>query len=257
MIFLIGQDVLLYFAFKYEGDWDLIYQAIKNKEKIDEKALNLYKENMKYKYITLLDEKYPICLKNSFKPPFVLFYYGDITLLSSSHKITVVGSRNCTKYGEEVTRTICAELSKKSYVIVSGMARGIDSIAHKSAINVNGKTIAVLGSGINYCYPKQNKFLYEIMKKEHLILSEYPDNLIARKENFPQRNRIIAAIGDGVFIPECQKSSGTSITISYALNLGKEVFCVPFPINISNGNNKLIKDGAILVETSIDIINEL
>ena len=255
MIFLLnGREVLLYFSLKYAGDWDKIYLALEHKEKFDEEEFVKLKVSLKSFYVTILDDNYPECIKQTFKPPFVLFYYGNWDLMYLK-KITVVGSRDCSDYGKEATQMLVEELAKNDYVIVSGLARGIDAIAHKSAIDVMGKTIAILGSGIDCCYPKQNMSLYEKIKNDHLLISEYPYDTPASKDNFPKRNRLLAAIGDSLLVPEFKMPSGTSITISCALNLGKEIYCVPFPINKENSNNKLIKDGATLIEKATDIID--
>jgi len=257
VIFLLtGQDILLYFALKHLGDWDKIYASIKNKDRFDEEEFISLKTKLKSFYITIIDDTYPEYLRHSFKPPFVIFYYGNLDLLMLNNRITVVGSRDCSSYGEQSTQMIVSELAKENYVIVSGLARGIDTIAHKAAIDAMGKTIAVLGSGIDYCYPKQNKALYEKIKNEHLLISEYPFDECASKDNFPKRNRLLAAIGNAVLVTEFKMPSGTSITISCALNLGKDIYCVPFPINKENSNNKLIKEGAIIVTSAFDIIED-
>ena len=257
MIFLLtGQDILLYFALKHLGDWDKIYTSIKNKDRFDDEEFISLKTKLKSFYVTIIDDSYPEYLRHSFKPPFVIFYYGDLDLLMLNNRITVVGSRDCSSYGEQATQIIVSELAKENYVIVSGLARGIDTIAHKAAIDAMGKTIAVLGSGIDYCYPKQNKALYDKIKNEHLLISEYPFDECASKDNFPKRNRLLAAIGNAVLVSEFKMPSGTSITISCALNLGKDIYCVPFPINKENSNNKLIKEGAILVTSAFDIMED-
>lgn len=255
MIILNQRDTLLYFTLKYRGDWDEVYAAIRKKLPVNEEEFQVLKSNLKSDYITILDTEYPLSFKVVNKPPFVIFYYGDINLLNLP-KITVVGSRDYSSYGLKGCQKICKELAK-NYVIVSGLARGIDSIAHESALATSGKTIAILGSGIDCCYPKQNQELYETIKKEHLLLSEYPNDLIPQKENFPKRNRLLAALGDAVFIPECKNKSGTLITITLALNYGKTIYVLPFPIDIDVKNNELIKEGATLVEKASDIIEEL
>lgn len=217
-----GRDIIAYLALKHNGDWDSIYKDIHDKayagseEKIKE-AL----EKLKCNYITIIDDEYPKCLKLNYKPPFILFYYGDITLLNNcENNVAVIGSRQCSSYGIEMTEKIVSSIAR-DVTIVSGLARGIDSIAHKSAINSGGKTIAVLGSGIDYCYPKENRALYEEIKNNHLLLSEFPFMCEPNKENFPFRNRIIAALSKVVVVTEASYKSGTSTTVSWALELGK------------------------------------
>ncbi|MCI6357858.1 MAG: DNA-processing protein DprA [Erysipelotrichaceae bacterium] len=254
---LKARDVLLYFSLKYIGDWDKIYSAIRNKEKFDENEYILLKSEVKSNYITMLDDEYPESLKNIHKPPFVIYYYGDINLLKNDKLITIVGSRDYSEYGEYCCVSITKELVTKGYVVVSGLARGIDVIAHNVALENEGKTIAILGSGIDYCYPKQNSKTYEQIKEKGLLMSEYPNNFTAIKENFPKRNRILAGLSPNLFAPEFKINSGTSITISLALSYGKNIFCPPHPISSMTGNNILIKEGAMLVETANDIIFEI
>lgn len=251
-----GNEILLYLSIKYQGCWDDIFAAIKNKEAITHQDIINAKNSISCNYITLLDEKYPKQLKNIFKPPFVLFYYGDINLISNmNYNLAIVGSRDCKENNAILTAKIILELKNK-YVIVSGLAKGIDSIAHKSSIDNNGKTVAVLGCGIDYVYPKNNRQIYENLKKDHLLISEYPNDLSPKPEYFPFRNRIIAGLCWGVLIPEVKVNSGTITTIGHALNQGKEVFV--FPQEIGNGtyNNHLISEGAILVESAEDINDE-
>lgn len=255
MITLNQREVLLYFALKYNGNWDEIYESIKKKLPIIEEEYQILKSSLKSNYFTILDTEYPLSFKGVNKPPFVIFYYGDINLLNMP-KITVVGSRDYSAYGSKGCQKICKGLAT-NYVIVSGLARGIDSVAHLSALEASGKTIAILGSGIDCCYPKQNQELYETIKKDHLLLSEYPNDLIPQKENFPRRNRLLATLGDAIFIPECKNKSGTLITITLALSYGKTIYVLPFPINIETMNNQLIKEGATLVESADDIIEDL
>lgn len=254
---LTADEILLYLSLKYEGDWDKIYEAIKLKKDFSEQEFLSLKIKNKSNFITILNENYPSILKDCYKPPFVLFYYGNIELLKTNKKITIVGSRNCSQYGEVCVMNITKELVHNGYIIVSGMAKGLDSFAHQVALDNGGKTIAVLGTGIDLCYPKQNLGIYEKIKKTGLVISEYPIDTKVIKDNFPKRNRILAALGDGVFVPEFKANSGTGITISLALNLGKPIFCTPHPINNETANNSLIKDGAILVENANDIIFEL
>jgi len=255
VIILNQREILLYFALKYNGNWDDIYEAIKKKLPIIEEEFHALKSKLKSNYFTILDAEYPLSFKGVNKPPFVIFYYGDINLLNLP-KITVVGSRDYSTYGLKCCQKICKGLAK-DYVIVSGLARGIDSVAHLSALDASGKTIAILGSGIDCCYPKQNQELYDTIKNEHLLMSEYPNDLIPQKENFPKRNRLLAALGDAIFIPECKNKSGTLITITLALSYGKTIYVLPFPIDIDTMNNQLIKEGATLVENANDIREDL
>ena len=172
-------------------------------------------------------------------------------------RIAIIGSRSNSEYGEKAATEICKDLVKEDFIIVSGLAKGIDSIAHKSCLNNGGKTIAVLGNGLNVIYPKENNDLYKEISEKGIIISEYPPNTPPDKENFPNRNRIISALSEGVVVIESKEKSGTMNTVSHALENGKQVFCVPERINYGSGCNKLIKEGAKLIESAKDILEEL
>ncbi len=248
------EELVLYFALKYEGDFQKIYNALLNKERVDENLKIELKRRMKCQYTTIFSLDYPEQLKNINCPPFVLFYYGDLSLVKNK-LISVVGMRDLSNYGQKATEYFVRELVKESYVIVSGMARGIDTVAHQTAIAQGGKTIAVLGTGIEYCYPKSNKMLYEMLKKDHLILSEYPFMVSPQRKLFPFRNRIVSGLSRAVLISEAKLKSGTMITAGYALEQGKDVYCVPARFYDWQGCNELIKQGAKLV-TNIEDIRE-
>ncbi len=254
---MTGRDILIYLAIKYEGNWDNIYGAIKRKEPIDDTSFNDLLATLKANTITIIDKNYPDHLKQAHKPPFVLFYYGDLSLLEHPQEtIAFIGSRKASEYGKKMTRVIVADLAKKM-VIVSGMARGIDAVAHETAINSKGKTIAVLGSGIDYCYPRENFDLYNNIKENHLLISEYPNKVAPDHSQFPLRNRIIAMLSKSVVVGEADIKSGTLITVSYALSQGRDVCCVPYPADISSACNSLIKQGAKLVENANDVYEEM
>lgn len=250
------EKILVYFAIKYEGDWDRIYKAINMKEKVDSDEMESMLENHNEKYITLISDNYPSKLKNIYKPPFVLFYRGDESLFEEM-SIAVIGSRENSEYGEKVTKDLTAQLVDKKCSIISGLAQGIDAIAHKTALEKNGKTIAVLGNGLDVIYPSCNKELQKEIELKGLVISEYPNKVQPNKENFPIRNRIVAGLSSGVLVTEAKKKSGTMITVARALEMGKEVFCVPNNLYDESGCNTLIKEGAKLVENANDILNEL
>lgn len=251
-----GREILIYLSLKYEGNWDDIYHALTIKEVFDIEEANRQIKLLKSNAITIIDEEYPDCLKKSFHPPFVLFFYGNIELFKEINVVAVIGSRKCSKYGENMTRSIVKGLSYYS-TIVSGLAKGIDYIAHDETINNGGKCIGVLGSGIDLCYPNTSKDLYDRIKKDHLLISEYPNSTLPKKENFPNRNRIVAALSKGVVVTEAYKQSGTLITVGYALALGKDVCCVPYLATDDSSCNYLIKEGAALVQSASDVMLEL
>ena len=214
---------------------------------------------MKYRIIRLdfNSKYYPVKLKNISSPPKELFCLGNLELLNCK-SIAVIGSRNYSGYGERAAKEFSYNLAKEDVCIVSGMARGIDSFAHEAALDAKGKTVAVLGSGLDVIYPRENKILYEnIIKNNGLIISEYPLGTKPSRQNFPARNRIISGLSDGVLVIEARKNSGTNITVDFALDQGKDVFVIPGNIysNTSDGTNFLIKEGAIPVTSYKDIIN--
>ena len=250
--------ILVYFAIKYEGEWDSIYAAINKKERVDPVEMEKVLSKNTSKYVTLIDDKYPARLKSIYKPPFVLFYKGDFELLNGSERyIAVIGSRKNNDYGKNVTSKLVSELVKENVIIVSGLASGIDSIAHKCSLDNGGKTIAVVGSGLDRVYPLENEGLQNDIYSNGLVVSEYPSFIESKKDNFPKRNRIIAGLSDGVLVTQAKKKSGSMITVSRALEMGKEIFCVPDIIGVDSGCNQLIKEGARLVENAYDVLSEL
>ncbi len=252
-----GREVLLYLSLKHKGEWEEVREAIFKKEKIDKEAAKIAVAECEDKYITIIDEEYPTCFKDINKPPIVIFYRGDISLINDkNNKIAVVGTRKCSEYGASMTKNLVRELSK-DFIIVSGLAEGIDAISHECALDNGGKTIAVLGSGIRNCYPYKNKELYKKLEDTQLILSEYPYDTPPNKEHFPFRNRLIAGLGDALLVTEAYPRSGTLITVGYALMFGKDIFCVPYSAGSNSYCNKLIKEGAKLTESAKDVFDDI
>lgn len=207
-------------------------------------------------YVTFYSDDYPELLKNIFDPPPVLFYIGDISIQGIT--IAVVGSRKPSYYGIKAANKIAGDLAASGVIIVSGMARGIDSTAQWAAVNAGGKTIAVLGCGVDVIYPPENRGLYEKIIKTGLVISEYPPGTQPIAGYFPQRNRIISGISRGVLVIEAGEKSGSLITVQMALEQGRDVFAVPGNIfsAMSVGCNRLIKDGAKLVASAQDVMEE-
>lgn len=245
------RELLVYLAWLYQGDYNKIKKAIEENEQYDNQLIKQTIKQISSNYVTILDDDYPQTLRALKDPPFVLFYYGDLSLTRQAC-LAMIGMRMCSNYGKEMAEYFTNEL-KDDFVIVSGMAKGIDSICHKAS----KKTIAVLGCGIDYCYSKENSELYETIKKNGLVISEYPSKTSPRPYYFPWRNRIVAALGDGVVVIEAKKKSGTMITVGHALELGKPIFAVPCRINDHSGTLSLIKDGAFCLESPKDIREEL
>lgn len=214
----------------------------------------------KVEFIPFGDKYYSERLKKIDSPPIGLFTKGDQKLLIGPQIIAVVGARKITSYGRQVTENLVAELCRAGLVISSGMALGVDGVAHKAAIDNHGLTIAVLGCGVDCPYPRENEKLYEeILDSNGLIISEYPLGMPASPGTFPSRNRIIAGISSSVLITEAAEDSGSLITAKEAINQDKTVFAVPGPITsqMSKGALKLLKNGAKLVQSGRDILEEL
>ena len=210
------------------------------------------------KIIKLGDKDYPQNLLKIYDPPNQLYILGNYKILNDLG-IAMVGSRNCTKYGEQTAKSLAHNLAKYNINVISGMARGIDSASHIGCIMGKGKTIAVLGSGFNHIYPKENMQLFnKILESGGAIITEYEPDTIPDKKNFPRRNRIISGLSQAVVVVEAAERSGSLITAELALEEGKDVFAVPGNINspLSIGTNELIKDGAKLVTNVFDILEE-
>ena len=209
--------------------------------------------------ISIHDPRYPARLRQIFDPPLLLFAIGRTELLSS-HSVAIVGTRRPTPYGLAATERLSSDLAKAGLTIVSGMARGIDTAAHKAALVEEGHTIAVLGCGVDVLYPSENRKLYDEIAIRGLLVSEFPMGAPAYPQNFPIRNRIVSGLSHGVVIVEGAQHSGSAITAKLAMDQGREVFAVPGNITskMSWGPNLLIKDGgAKLVQEWTDITNEL
>src|SRR5580692_5337021 len=208
--------------------------------------------------ITLGDARYPEALRKIFDPPPVLFARGTPELLSSVC-VGVVGTRHPTPYGVAAAEKLSGDLARAGVAIVSGMARGIDTVAHKAALAAEGKTIAVLGCGVDIVYPSENRKLAAEIAARGLIVSEFPMEATAFPQNFPIRNRIISGLSSGILVVEGAQYSGSSITARLAIDQGREVFAVPGNITskMSWGPNLLIKQGAKLVQDWNDVVVDL
>ena len=232
---------------------------------IDTKALVQFAQDqvqralsLQVKILTLDDTDYPQQLKEIYAPPPVLYVKGDCSVFKQC-AIAVVGTRRCTTYGKSVTTTLVKDLVAKHVVIVSGLAHGIDTVAHTVCLDAGGKTIAVLGSGIDTCYPKDNQVLLDRIVDSGAVISEFPLGAKPEQYNFPRRNRIIAGCCAGVVVVEAPAKSGSLITAHYALQQGREVFAVPGSIfsDGSAGPLYLIKQGATAVSGAGDILESI
>lgn len=213
---------------------------------------------MTIKKIALKSKDYPKNLKNIYNPPPQLYVNGKL-LEEDAMAVGIVGSRRASIYGMETAERLGFELAARGITVVSGMARGIDSAAHRGALKAKGRTIAVLGSGHGNIYPPENKELYHEIAKSGAVVTEYEDEMQPLSMNFPRRNRIISGLSLGLVVVEAARNSGALITADFAAEQGRTVFAVPGKVSSSTslGTNDLIKDGARLVQSADDIIEEL
>lgn len=256
-----AKEILGTLSYKFNGNWERIYKALKEKEHLSEEEIeNLY-QKITTDYIYITSPNYPSCFTSGLRcPPIVIYYKGDLSLLTDRdkyHYVGIVGSKNASKYEKNSIRDIVKDLEKDT-VIVSGLTKGIDRSAHEAALDNNLKTIAVLGNGIDYIYPSENEDLYKrIVNEGGLILSEYPALVKPQPQQFIYRNRIIAGLSEFLLVAEAHDRSATSTTVNYALDAGVTVGCIPYPRDCKSLCNHLIKEGAILIENSTDIIDQL
>lgn len=239
----------------YEEVEDVLYN--KYRENLEEYSKYMKKNNIQL--ITMFENEYPERLKNIYDKPVLLYVVGNTELLKRN-SVAIVGSRNCSEYGKSISRKIAYDLAKQNICVISGLAKGIDKYSHIGALEATGKTIAVIGSGLDNIYPYENKNLYErIIKNDGLIVTEYVIGTKPCKINFPARNRIISGLSDAIVVVEAGLRSGALITADFGLEQGKEIFAIPGNINSLNsqGTNELIKQGAVLVTKSEDITDVL
>jgi DNA processing protein len=224
--------------------------------KVDKIIEQIYKSNMKV--INYTDDTYPELLKQIHDPPILLFIKGQL-IPADKLAIAVVGTREVTSYGRDVTQRLSTALAEMGITIVSGLARGVDTIAHLSALDAGGRTIAVLGSGLDIIYPYENKGLFNRIIEQGAVISEFLPGTPPQKYNFPARNRIVSGLSLGVLVTEAPMQSGALITAQHAIDQNREVFAVPGNImsNKADGNHKLIKDGAKFVSSVEDILIEI
>ncbi len=228
---------------------------------LDENFLNNYirsYDNLGIKIVTIKSETYPDLLRETLSPPVILYCKGNVNLLKTTC-VAIVGTRRCTKYGKEITHKFAYDIAYSGITVVSGLADGVDSVAHSATLDAGGHTIAVLGCGINNCYPATNKPLYDrILENDGLIVSEYKPNEKPMSYYFPARNRIIAGLSKGVLITEATEKSGSMHTKEYALENNRDLYVVPGRITdiYSIGCNAIIKNcQSVMCLSPEEIIN--
>lgn len=227
---------------------------MENYRNLNSKALR--EEFKRYQTLSIFDKDYPLELKQIYNPPVLLFYQGNLNLLNQP-KLAVVGSRQASEVGVNSIKKIITELGNQ-FVIVSGLARGIDTAAHVAVLKNGGATIAVIGTGLDGYYPKENSRLQDYIASNHLLLTEYLPGEEPLKHHFPERNRIIAGLSQGVVVAEARLRSGSLITCERAMEEGREVFAIPG--NILDGHFdgclKLIQEGAKCTRSGLDVLSE-
>lgn len=237
---------------EYIKDLSFHYQGMNQKiKKAFEENKQVPSYPCSYPYVCILDKDYPSKLLDLFDPPMILYYQGNLDYFKSDC-ISIIGSRKPDYYALEETEKLVKQL-RANHCIVSGLAYGIDVCAHKAALAF--KTIAVLGCGLDYNYPRQHAEIQRIIKEKHLLITEFPENVPPKKYHFPIRNRLIAALSDKIIIMAATKKSGTMHTVNIALDLNRSVYCLPYRINDQTGIacNQLIQEGASMLTIENDL----
>lgn len=241
---------------RVEDVGEKVIEAIRHQVDFQRAEIQLEKlEKSGAKMLTILEADYPEPLKRIYDPPPFLFVRGELRK-DDAQAVGIVGSRICSTYGRQVTEMLATELSKAGLCIVSGLARGIDSVAHQAAIASGGRTVAVLGCGLDVIYPPENKGLYDEVAAHGAIVTEFEFGLRPDKYNFPSRNRIISGLARGVIVVEARRGSGALLTARHAVEQNREVFAVPGNITsaTSHGTNELLKQGAAPVTQAADVL---
>ena len=254
-----AREVLLALSYHFDGDMFHMITAIRKKSVrvTDEDVLESMKKT-KSMFVDICSGDFPDCFKTVDNPPLLLYYYGDLSLVSQPLRVTCVGTRNPNIYQSSTVYNLVKDAEAhfdNRLVVISGMAYGLDQAAMKAAMDVNAPVVAIIGSGIDNPYPTDNQGIYDYCKSgKGLILSEYPADLSAKPSNFIFRNRLLAAASDITFIGGGKKASGTNTTVRFALNMGKDVMALPCNITGDDLTNSIIADGAEVVLDSQSFI---
>ncbi|MDY5441491.1 MAG: DNA-processing protein DprA [Candidatus Enteromonas sp.] len=255
-----AKEVLVALSELTGGNWDEILDKIHGRYPLKPEEVQKIMEGVPTPYLTLMDANeglYPEDFIHSRRPPFVLYYQGNVDLLADLSKcVAIVGSREASPYGLSMAKKIAEGLAKRGYTIVSGLAKGVDAAALEAAVPY-GRAIAVLGNGLGMYYPATNKDLQKRIASQGLLLSEYPYNIHPEAKNFPNRNRIIAYLSQMVVVAEAKPHSGTLITAAFAAEAGRDVGAVPYHADEDSACNRLIQDGAAMILSADDVIFQL
>lgn len=260
---IFGSEKSIYYieetVLEQNGISDKIRQKIllhPSEKELERAFLKAKEKNIKY--VTMNDELYPERLRYIASPPYAIFYKGNLPE-SEKKSVAIIGARECSSYGREFAEEYARELASAGVQIISGMARGIDSIGQWGALRSGGKSYAVLGCGVDICYPREHYPLYQSLEQQGGLLSEYPMGTEPLKSHFPARNRIISGLADAVLVIEAKEKSGSLITADMALEQGKDVYALPGPVTskLSEGCHLLIKQGAGILISPQDLLLEL
>lgn len=258
---MTAREVLLALAVKHQGDYGKMFSDIKKIVPLTEEDKQKAKSETKANYLTIIDADYPECFRNAYQPPLLLFYYGNIDLLFKPYRLTAIGSRHPDVYQSQTCYSLISNVEEtmhKKAILVSGMAIGLDQQCMLAAKDAEAPIISVIGSGIDNPFPSDNQGIYEYCKSgKGLVLSEYPGMTQAQPEHFLFRNRLLAALSKVLFVGGGKLHSGTSVTVRYALDEGKDILALPCNISGNDLTNSLIKEGADPVLEAMDLIEPL
>lgn len=247
------RDALIALAIRHRGDVTAIMGAIRRREGLEYEEIASLLATNRSKAITVFDPEYPEALLRIHPSPVVLFYRGDITLIRNvDDNVAIVGARECHTYAMDKTTEIAGQLAKRGMGIVSGLATGIDTCALQAGYPY-GRAIAVIGNGMDYYYPSENRRLQQHIAEYGLLLSEYPDDVEPSPRNFVARNRIIAGLASLTIVAEAKLKSGSLITACFAASINHDVGAFPHDDNGDDGCNEIIKDGAFLISSINDV----
>ncbi len=233
----------------------LKFEVFRKEFEIDRYEESLFKS--KIDYICFFEKAYPRRLKSIKNPPIILYSKGKVDFNLEHKFLAVVGTRKITNYGRNITQMFAGKLAEQGLIIVSGLAIGVDGVAHTACLDVHGSTVAVLGNGVDICFPRENQKVYDrILAEGGAIISEYSPGIQPSVGSFPARNRIVAGISDGILVTEGAQDSGSLITANFGLEFGRKVFAIPGPItsSLSAAPLRLIEKGAVLVVSPEDIL---